>query len=1282
MRHPVIILIGLIGLAAGAHAAAEADLLVAYDNGYADSVGGDDNAEVLTANSIAASNAINANSGTSARMRIAGYHKTWWQADRSTLGGYVGWLSNYGDGNLDDVTAAADARGADLVAFICAPTSGETAAAVAQQPGRYAAYSLTSFWNNVVAHESGGHNYGCDHRGGRENPKTIMLHNYCGGGSQPYYSNPNIWLNGTKLLGEGSCLGAAVDGGDNAYLISRTAQGVADRNDRVIAAPNLTNVVRRWSFNKPAGNAPAGTTVTDAVSGTALATVQGSGAAFTGHGLRLPGGASGSGAAYLQLPGGVISGYTNVTVEIWATPLSAYNWSRVMDFNNGTSNYIMLSSCVGTNLNAQRLESVTGGTAVGLESGLPTATGVPHHYAITFQANGGGGVWTWYRDGDKVAFLDVTTPLSTLQDVNNWLGRSAWSGDALANCEYSEVRISNVAMTLDQVAANARLGPNRQSADVNLTANDAFGLTSFDATGSWSDGLAPAAGKTYETYGHVLRTPEDGVSRTFAGQSLKLSGGSLAWMGTSSSTTTINDFTLGGTDGEVLSAGFGTWTLAGNLKVEAPEVAVRAPYYPMNLSANISGVGTLLYLNKTVTLSGTNTAFTGKTIVGDGRFSGISIDSEARLGANPATFTADQLTLNRGILYNTGNVTIDDANRGIRIGESAGIFNVAPGTTFTLAVPLSSPSSGAALLTTPQYPNPVSGMLIKENTGTLTLTHPNNSYIGEIAINGGTLAVSGAGRLNNGDHHMSLVNNGTLLVDTSANQSIGGVISGSGSLLKSNSGTTTLSAANTFTGSVTVNGGTLYTNRTANSAANEAFSYVSGITVNSGGTLKAGLNSLFGYNGSNEHPITVNAGGALATDSLGDVGVGLVTLNGGTLASGGANPNNGTWRFDAANDKLSVTGDSTASAVNVRFANGGSIDVAGGKNLNFTGSITNTTNLGASTVIKTGTGTLTLAGANTYTGTTALDAGTSLVNGSLGNTAVTVASAATLGGTGTIGGATTINGTHSPGASPGTQTFGSTLNYGSSARLKWELTSNSVSAGTCDKVNASGAVTVTSGANVDVVLNASGSGVALNDAFWTQSRSWTFLTGSSISGSFALGTISTDPAGRPISNYGTLALQQNANSATLFFTPYTASENWRLANFGTTSNTGNAADYFDPDKDGLSNLLEYALGSDPNNSTASGAPLVSTDTGKLRISFTRNTAATDLTISVMAADDLAADWAEIARSINGAAFTATAVGAAVNESGADNPRTVQATDIYFTSDPAHPKRFMRLEARR
>jgi fibronectin-binding autotransporter adhesin len=133
----------------------------------------------------------------------------------------------------------------------------------------------------------------------------------------------------------------------------------------------------------------------------------------------------------------------------------------------------------------------------------------------------------------------------------------------------------------------------------------------------------------------------------------------------------------------------------------------------------------------------------------------------------------------------------------------------------------------------------------------------------------------------------------------------------------------------------------------------------------------------------------------------------------------------------------------------------------------------------ANGIIKLGAGTLELSAANTYTGTTAVNAGRLLLSGSIASTNVTVASGATLDGTGTIAGPVTVaaGGTLSVGASIGTLTINNSLTLSSSSKTVVEI---NAATGARDQVT--GLTTVAYAGTLIVATNIAGT-VTNNQTF-------------------------------------------------------------------------------------------------------------------------------------------------------------------------------------------------------
>lgn len=349
---------------------------------------------------------------------------------------------------------------------------------------------------------------------------------------------------------------------------------------------------------------------------------------------------------------------------------------------------------------------------------------------------------------------------------------------------------------------------------------------------------------------------------------------------------------------------------------------------------------------------------------------------------------------------------------------------------------------------------------------------------------------------------------------------------------KTGDGTLVLSAANTFTGNVNIAAGTLSIAATA-SLGNVANDVVmsNGTTLAVTGTTTLANGRAFSIAGTSTIDVAtgttttlqgVIANGASA-GSLVKSGDGTLLLSATNTYTGSTTVNAGTLRVGSANaipSGTELTIGATGSFDMNGFAgvfgslagagtvtNGGASAAAlttGGNDADstYSGSIQN--GAGAVSLTKTGTGKLTLSGANTYSGATTISGGTLAVNGSIASP-VTVIAGGTLGGNGIINNSVSIqpSGAFAPGNSIGTTTVNGSLTFAAGSVYRVEADA----AGNSDRINVTGApgsatinggtVAVQAGAGSYqastryTILNATG---GVTGAFSTVSSNLAFLT--------------------------------------------------------------------------------------------------------------------------------------------------------------------------------------------
>jgi hypothetical protein len=235
-------------------------------------------------------------------------------------------------------------------------------------------------------------------------------------------------------------------------------------------------LVHRYSFSDAVGS----TTVKDSV-GTADGTIKGLGASFDGAGqLSLPGGTASNAdpttiAAYVDLPNHIINVLTNATFEVWTTWLGSGSWQRIFDFgtsdqgediSSGNGNYLFLSPEGPSALRFSVRDPVTGTEPAPLTAPAPLATNVEVYLAVVYDNYNN--TARLYSNAVMVASGAAPVALTSIDDVNVWLGRSQW-GDPMYQGKYNEVRIWSGAMLPDQIAADYAAGPDSLTALPRLT---------------------------------------------------------------------------------------------------------------------------------------------------------------------------------------------------------------------------------------------------------------------------------------------------------------------------------------------------------------------------------------------------------------------------------------------------------------------------------------------------------------------------------------------------------------------------------------------------------------------------------------------------------------------------------------------------------------------------------------------------------------------------------------------------------------------------------------------
>jgi autotransporter-associated beta strand protein len=541
---------------------------------------------------------------------------------------------------------------------------------------------------------------------------------------------------------------------------------------------------------------------------------------------------------------------------------------------------------------------------------------------------------------------------------------------------------------------------------------------------------------------------------------------------TSTGETTDRVINLAGTTGGATLDQSGT----GNLKFTSDFTATGAGSKNLALQGSTAGTGEIAGAivdnspthqtrvtksgTGTWTLSGSNT-YTGLTTVSAGTLAlsggndrlattgAITIGASGTLDLDGNTqTTTGAVTFTSGATLKGGTLT---SNNAAIAGNNAltGTLNLGTSGAFVTNQRLLVANGGTGSLT-----------IGTGSTGSITFGGDNSDFMNYLGVGGGTGTLTVNGGTVNFNNSTVGTGNGYLNVGSNSNTSTGSIVVNGGNMnvgtwlklggnFNNGAGTNATSSLAISTGTVTVGGGSVAGN---------------GVLYMNGG---AGDNTANTGNAT----LTLNSGGVLNVKQIqvGNGGTKTISFDGGTLRAGASS----TTFLNAATG-LTVNVKDGGATIDTQASD---ITVAAALVANGTGGLT-----------KSGGGTLTLSGVNTYTGATLISGGTLKLDatGTVNNTSEvslgTVGTfdvsdkgpggytVGTLKGSGNVTGALTVSTTLAIGNSPGTTNFSSDLTLGATSTYLYELIGGAtLGLNSADLGDIVGTLTITAGSILDLV---------------------------------------------------------------------------------------------------------------------------------------------------------------------------------------------------------------------